>query len=345
MVRRAAVVLAGGRGHRFQTIDKVWQDKAIALLEGKPLLIHTIENVSGVVDEVVVVVNNDDQRKLEYQTVLAKYNVKNVKIVMDLKINDLSGPIVAILSGLTYAKADYSLTVPVDMPLVNPKVANYLFDIIGGSYVAVPMWPNGKLETLLMVLERQKAFEIGNVLCRLSRSHPDDIIRGACRVLFVSPLGKVNTLDQELKTFVNINSREDLSRLQPRQVQGSRIEDLRLNLGNPPFGEIPLLLKAVSNRIKDDFWGASEIFSDCALKFEKLRIFFWAAVSRENEAKSLLSQSTTDLLRKAKDSFIKAATNYGLEAEVYEQNQCYVLAERAKSDKLWCQAKAERLVG
>ena len=36
MVKRAALILAGGKARRFQTIDKTWQDKALAELEENP---------------------------------------------------------------------------------------------------------------------------------------------------------------------------------------------------------------------------------------------------------------------------------------------------------------------
>ncbi len=65
MVKRAALILAGGKARRFQTIDENWQDKALAELDGKPLLIHAVENVQGVVDEVAVCVN-DEERKAKY---------------------------------------------------------------------------------------------------------------------------------------------------------------------------------------------------------------------------------------------------------------------------------------
>jgi len=211
MAKRAAIILAGGKAQRFQTAPDKWQDKALVLLDGKPLIAHAIENVCDLVDEILVVINENEQRKSVYQNILSKYDIENVKVTTDLKINHLSGPIIAILTGLTYANADYCLTVPADMPLVNPKVANYLFNEINGSYVAVPMWPNGRLETLLMILERKSTLEITNALCRMGRSHPDDIIRGALRVLFVSPLGQIKVLDPQLKSFVNINTQEDLS--------------------------------------------------------------------------------------------------------------------------------------
>ena len=72
MVKRAALILSGGRARRFQSIDKVWQDKALAELAGKPLLVHAIENVQGVVDEVAVCVN-DEQRKEKYLQILKNH--------------------------------------------------------------------------------------------------------------------------------------------------------------------------------------------------------------------------------------------------------------------------------
>jgi molybdopterin-guanine dinucleotide biosynthesis protein A len=343
MAKRAAIILAGGKAQRFQTAQGELMDKALAELYKKPLLVHVVENVQDIVDEVIVVVNENQNRKSLYSYVLARYHINGVQIITDLKINQLSGPIIAILTGLQSASAEYCLTVPCDMPLLSKKVADYLFDEINGSYVAVPMWPNGRLETLLMTLERTKTLEITNVLCQLGRSHPDDIIRAALHVLFVSPLGKIKVLDSELRSFVNINSQEDLSRLQPRQGQGAVVENLRLNLGTLPAETLQLLLKATSKRDNSDFLGAATIFSDCALKFEKENLFFWSALSREYEGKSLLALykqcDKPEPLNSVESAILKAAKNYGLEAKTYEENSCYFLAERAKADRAWCESQ------
>lgn len=68
MAKRAALILAGGKARRFQSIDKVWQDKALAELSGKPLLIHAIENVKNLVDEIAVSVK-DEERKQKYEQI------------------------------------------------------------------------------------------------------------------------------------------------------------------------------------------------------------------------------------------------------------------------------------
>ena len=314
MTKRAAIILAGGKGKRFQTTSE-WEDKTLAELEGKPLLVHAIENVQKRVDEVVVVVDENASRTATYSCVLDRFRLKNVKIVTDIKVKNLSGPLIAILTGLKSTKADYCLTVPADVPMLNPKVADYLFEEVNGSYVAVPMWPNGRLETLLMVLERKTALKIADVLSQLGRSHPDDIIRGAQKALFLSPLGKIKNLDPGLRSFVNINFPKDINKLEPRQGEGSSAENVRLNLGVLPNEEIRSLLAASSKRDKDDLLKSSEMFSTSAEKLENEDLFFWAAIAWEYEAKSLLSllgqENKRELIDEVEAAFLKATQNYG----------------------------------
>jgi molybdopterin-guanine dinucleotide biosynthesis protein A len=347
MTKRAAIILAGGKGKRFQTTQEEWQDKALVELDGKPLLVHAIENVQDVVEEIVVVVNENESRVSKYHDVLQEYGVEKASIVTDLKIKNLSGPLIAVLTGLKFADAEYCITVPCDMPLLSPKVAEYFFSELDGSFVAVSMWPNGRLETLLMVLNRKTAVEIADTLIQLGRCRPDDIIRGSSKTLFASPLSEIKVLDPELCSFVNINSQEDLSRLQPRQGQGLDPENLRLNLGYLAIAEIRRLNEASLKRDSSDFLEASKIFSDSAARFEREDLFFWAAVSREYEAKSLLSLieqfSKPELIKDIDGALLKAARNYGSETKIYEENRCYFLAERAKADKSWCEMRAEKL--
>ena len=330
MINRAAIILAGGKGNRFQIKNGTWQDKALAELWGKPLLVHSIESVKDVVDDVVVVINND-ARKIEYSKVLETFDIHSTKIVTDLKVKGLSGPLIAIYTGLKSVKAEYYLTVPTDVPLLNSNVADYLFTEICESHVSVPMWPNGRLETLLMVLKRKTCLKVAHILCCLGRSHPDDIIRGSQRALFVSPLGEIKKLDPESRSFININSREDLNRLQPRKGQGSNVRNLRLDLGDPPLDVISLLLKASIRMDNKAFLNSTKIFSTCATILEENKNFFWAALSREHQAKGLFRSP-----EEANEAFLNAAQNYKDEAEIYDQNNCFLLAERAKSDAFWC---------
>jgi molybdenum cofactor guanylyltransferase len=344
MTRRAAIVLAGGKGERFQS-EQTWQDKALAELFGKPLLVRAIENVRSVVDEVVVCVNREERKAL-YAEVLKRHNLLTAKLVIDRK-NCVGGPLVAILTGLESAEADLCLSLPADMPLVQPKVVEYMFTIDKAAKVIVPMWPNGRLETLMMVLEKDSSLEIANTLCMLGRPRSDDIIRGTSRVVFVSIVGELNKLDPELKTFVNINNQEDLVKLQPRRVEGAVTENLHVDRGMLPTHELLRLREGSTLCREDNLAEASIVFASCAQTLENARSFFWAANSREIQAKSLKRQSKQESNRgltvQAKNAFLQAATNYSLEAKQHEKCQCTFLAERATCDKAWCESRANEL--
>jgi molybdopterin-guanine dinucleotide biosynthesis protein A len=347
MTKRAALILSGGKARRFQTQNQQWQDKALAELSGKPLLIHAVQNVQDVVDEIVVCVN-DYERKARYAEVLKEYDLTNVKIVTDEKINHISGPNLAIMSGLKATQADYCLTLPCDMPFLKPEVADYLFNSSDGFEVVVPMWPNGRLETLIMLLERPRCLEITETLCRLKRPRSDDIPRGASKTLLVSPVKEIKTLDPELKSFININSKEDLNRLQTRRVHGPVQDNLRLNLGVLSISDLWLLREGAKMLHEGKFLESEKTFEFCAGNFEVCNSFFWAGVAKENQGEALMKHSqaqndpevAAELDFEGKEAFLEAANNYRTEAKIYESVRCLLLAERALADKAWCESWA-----
>ena len=279
MAKRAAIILSGGRSERFQNTQEGWQDKALVELNGKPLLVHSVENVGQVVDEIILCVN-DEKRESKYSQVLKKYGVENVRLVIDEMRDQLGGPIVGILTGLIAAKADYCFILPSDMPLLQPKVINYMFESLKDARVVVPMWSNGRLETLTMVLKKADVLEIAKTLCQLKRPRSDDIIRGALDVILLSIAKELTPLDPDLKSFININSPTDLAQLQPRQAQGSVTESIRLNLGELPTTELRQLRNASTLMTEGKFLDASNIFSACASRLESDCSYFWAAISR-----------------------------------------------------------------
>jgi molybdenum cofactor guanylyltransferase len=348
MVKRAALILAGGKARRFQSKGEDWQDKALVELDGKPLLIRAVQNVQGVVDEVAVCVN-DEERSAVYTKILDRNALSKVKIVVDEKISHVSGPNLAIMSGLKSLQADFCLTLPCDMPFLEPKVAEYLFNVAAeGFEVTVPMWPNGRLETLMMVLERQAALEIAKTLCMLRRPRSDDIPRGASKTLLVSPVKQIKNLDPQLRSFININSREDLNRLQTRRSHGAVTENVKLSLGVLSISDLWLLREGAKMFHDGKVLDAQRIFAFCASNFEVCGSFFWAALTKENLGEALLtlshkqseSESWSVLDLQGKESYLRAAKNYEAEADIYESNLCLLLAERALADKAWCESWA-----
>jgi molybdopterin-guanine dinucleotide biosynthesis protein A len=347
MVKRAALILAGGKGRRFQAQSQEWLDKALAELDGIPLLVNAIRNVQSVVDEVVVCVN-DKERKAVYSEILDNHSLSSVRIVIDEKISQISGgPNVAIMSGLKSTQADYCLTLPCDMPFIEPKVSDYLFGQAEEVEVVVPMWPNGRLETLMMVLERQSALEIVETLVKLKHPRSDDIPRGASKIHLVSPVNQIKTLDPDLRSFININSKEDLNRPQTRRSHGLVKENLQLNLGVLSICDLRLLREGAKLFQENKVMDAQKIFAFSASNFEGCDSYFWAGLAGENVGETFLtlahkqkeSELGTVLDFRGKEAYLRAAKNYGAEAKIYESKRCLLLVERSLADKAWCESQ------
>jgi hypothetical protein len=232
------------------------------------------------------------------------------------------------------------------MPFLQPKVAEYLFNQAEGFEVVVPMWPNGRLETLIMVLERPSTVEIISTLCQLKRPRSDDIPRGASKTLLISPVNHIKTLDPELKSFININSREDLTRLQTRRSYGPVTENVQLNLGVLSISDLWLLREGAKKVQEGKLLEAQKTFDFCAGNLEFCDSFFWAALAEECQGEALLalsnkqseSESATELDFEGKEAYLRAANNYRVEAKIYENTHALLLAERALADKAWCES-------
>jgi molybdenum cofactor guanylyltransferase len=336
MVKRAALILAGGQARRFQNHPQ-WKDKALAKLDGKPLLVHAVQNLKGTVDEVIVCVNDESRREL-YARTLKDWSL-DAKFVVDQKVGRISGPMLAIFTGLKAAQADFCFTLPCDMPMMQPKVAEYMFGLAGDADVVVPMWPNGRLETLVTVMQRQTAVEIADTLCQLKRPRTDDIFRGASKVMFASPVAEMRALDVELKSFVNINVPEDLTHLPTRPFEGASTQNLKVNVSCLSLPDLKNLREAAKLRRQNKNAQAASLFSFWAGRFEVDGSFFWAAIARENQAEAqLCSLGVLDF--DAKAIYFCAAKDYKLEAGMHEQNRCRLLCERALGDSAWCEDKA-----
>jgi molybdopterin-guanine dinucleotide biosynthesis protein A len=345
MTKRVAFVLAGGKACRFQKSQQHWQDKALVLFDNKPFSAHVVENVSCVVDEVIVCVN-DEERVGSYLDVLEK-NRLSARIFVDEKV-EVGGPMRAILTGLKATHADHCLIIPCDMPFVRAKVVDHLFSLSENFDVVMPMWPNGELETLFMVLKRSIGLEIVQTLCHLKRSHVNDIPRAAAKTLLLSPVKNLISFDSQLKSFININCPEDLEKLQPRNIEGPILEDIQFNREKILISDLQTIREAVKMCQENDFAVAQEKFESCKMHFEASNNFFWTAITCEDKGEALLKQfqlekkvnqkTSSEHNSKAKESFFDAVNNYDNETKIYEEKGCIRLLERIVADKNRCKS-------
>ena len=197
---RSALILAGGRGRRLG-----YKEKALIPLKGRTILEHNLDLLEGLVDEVIISMRDDEQK-----SILGEYT-GNQPIVVD-RYTDV-GPLAGILEGLNATEGEYVFITACDMPFLNSEVVEMLFDRARDHDAAVPVWENEILEPLHaiyrtkpMAIETEKAIKSGDKIALAPIFKLKDVV-------FVD-MGEVRALDPELRTFININTIEDMAQIQ-----------------------------------------------------------------------------------------------------------------------------------
>ncbi|NYT02184.1 MAG: molybdenum cofactor guanylyltransferase [Methanosarcinales archaeon] len=192
---RCAVILAGGAGRRMGT------DKSILQFEGRPLIERSAERLLEVVDQVVVVARDRDQADLLQELVPGA--------VMAVDPVRGYGPLAGLLAGMARASGEYAFATGCDLPFLNPRVIEALFERAMGYDGAVPEG-RGLPEPLHAVYRRARMEEA----CREAMERGSRRISstfGDLRIRFVD-LEELREMDPELLTFFNVNTLEDLKR-------------------------------------------------------------------------------------------------------------------------------------
>lgn len=204
--KRTAIILAGGRGSRMGYVDK-----ALIEFRGRPLLAHVLTSISGLVDEVIISVRDGGQKA---SIVLAMepfvdlgVDVTPVRIVYD-KYHD-AGPLAGIHAGISAAPCGYSFICACDMPFICGDVVDMLFRRAAGHDAAIARWENGRQEPLHAVYRK------GELVKRIEESirDGDNTILAPVRKLddvqYVD-MGDIRHVDANLRTFVNLNTLDDI---------------------------------------------------------------------------------------------------------------------------------------
>ena len=210
---RSAVVLAGGRGRRMGMVEK-----ALLEFEGKTIIERLLESLFRVVDEVILSVR-DSAQKEKFRPVLEKFPAREIRFCFDT-LED-AGPLEGIRAGLLESRSEYSFVCAGDMPFVNFRVVDLLFEKASGHDAALPRWEDRKFEPLHAVYSRklipeiEKAFEKGRCSVLTPVFEMQDVV-------FVE-ISEIKELDPELRTFANINTVEDME-----CIIGSAVENEKL---------------------------------------------------------------------------------------------------------------------
>jgi len=193
---RSALILAGGSGRRLGC-----KEKALIPIKGRTILEYNLDLLERLVDEVIISVRDDEQKGI-----LKEYTGERT-IIAD-HYTDV-GPLAGILEGLKEAEGEYVFITACDMPFLDPEVVEMLFQRAIGHDAAIPAWENEMLEPLHAVYRtRPMAIETEKAI-----QNDDKIILAPVfklKDLVLVDMEDVRALDPGLRTFININTLEDM---------------------------------------------------------------------------------------------------------------------------------------
>jgi len=132
---RTGVVLAGGYSTRFGDADK-----ALAEIDGTPMLARVVDRLSAVVDGLVVSCRADQEAA--FDRAIAELDL-DVPVRFALDPNPDSGPLAGIAHSFDGIESTYAAVVACDMPFVDPTFIELLFEQVVGHDAAVPELDDG----------------------------------------------------------------------------------------------------------------------------------------------------------------------------------------------------------
>jgi len=203
---RSAVILAGGYSQRLG------QEKSLLEFEGRPLIFWTMKKLISVADEVLVVARNEAHAARLIEAIEAFMSGDAILTWDEI---EGYGPVAGLYAGMKKAKGELCFAAACDLPFLSPRVVDRLFQIavlaqedgLGG---AVPVHPNGLIEPLHCVYDRKKMQKA----CERAIKRGERRVHAPLRELAVRsvPVDLLRPLDEELLTFFNLNTGEDLQR-------------------------------------------------------------------------------------------------------------------------------------
>ena len=196
---RTGVVLAGGYSTRFGE-----EDKALAEIDGTPMLARVVDRLAAVVDCVVVSCRTDQQPAFERALAALDCDCP-IRFVTDPEPD--RGPLAGIAHAFDAVASAYAAVVACDMPFVDPSFIGFLFEQAAGHEAAVPELKDGYHQPTQAVYRVDRLSAVAD-----RRLAADDLsLQGALDALdtVVIPAATVSA-HTDWRSLTDVNSRADL---------------------------------------------------------------------------------------------------------------------------------------
>jgi molybdopterin-guanine dinucleotide biosynthesis protein A len=186
-------IQAGGASSRMG------RDKGLVPLAGKPMLLHLLERIAGLGEDVLITTNHPQD-----------YGFAGVRLVEDSRPG--TGALGGLHTALSAARGDSVLVLACDMPFASRPLLEHLLSRAPQADVVIPKW-EGEFEPLCAVYARRCLTAVEAALDA-----------GERRMISFFPQVRVLALDEsewlpfdpEGLTFFNVNTPQELAEAEKR---------------------------------------------------------------------------------------------------------------------------------
>lgn len=180
-------------------------DKSFLRYRGSPFVRLVSSEMMEISDDVIVVIG--DKATEDYAPLLDGH----ARVARDAY--DFRTPLAGLATGFELAKHAYSVAVACDTPLVGHTLMEHLFERARGHSAAIPVWRGlDRLEPLVSVYNSREAREAAQDAIGRGRLRCLDMISFLRDVAYVD-VAELKQVDRDLRSFLNINSKDDYSAL------------------------------------------------------------------------------------------------------------------------------------
>jgi len=203
--RTRGVVLAGGDSERFGPADK-----ALADLDGRPLVAHALDAVAGATDETPMLAVATAEEGDRLVRAVGR-DVGSVTTVTDDP--SLDGPLAGVVAAAGAADSAWLLVCGCDMPLVTEPVVRTLADRAAAGVDAVVPVVDGYDQPMLALYDRERVLDGAT---ELGGRGPRALVDRLARVERV----EASSVDAALaRAVTNVNTRAELDAVRERTAE------------------------------------------------------------------------------------------------------------------------------
>lgn len=197
-MKTTGVILAGGKNLRMG------QNKAFIEVQGERIIDRIKRVFIDLFEEVLLVTNSPPD-----------YLDLNLRIVADLYRE--RGSLAGIFTGLFHASFSHAFVAACDMPFLNKTLITHLVGLSPSFDIVIPRTEDG-LQPLHAVYSRKCLPFMEELLRQGNLKILDFFHRVKMREV---PAEEMNPFDPQLASFLNLNTPEDLSRIQTFFIPGA----------------------------------------------------------------------------------------------------------------------------